>query len=203
MAIAGSESKAKAIFRNHGGVLSASEAIRNGVHPATLYGMVKNNSLEQMARGRYRLAGMPSFSEPDLVAVALRSRQGVVCLISALSFHELTTQIPHEVYLAIPAGRKPPVLKHPPVRIFYYSARTFDEGVEVHDMEGVKVRIYCPERTLADCFKFRNKIGTDVAVEALKRYFRRRKSDMNLMHRFARKCRVEKVMGPYLETVLS
>ena len=196
------ELKAKKIFRSHGGILSTSETIRSGVHPVTLYGMLKNDSLEQISRGRYRLADMLAFCEPDIVTIALRSRQGVICLVSALSFHELTLQIPRQIYMAIPAGRKPPILTHPPIRVFYYSRQTFGGGVETHEMNGVKVRIYSPERTLADCFKFRNKIGTDVAIEALKMYFRRRKSDVNLVMRFARMCRVEKVMAPYLETVL-
>jgi predicted transcriptional regulator of viral defense system len=165
--------------------------------------MVKAGSLKQVVRGQYRLASMPEFTEPDLVAVALRSHQGVICLVSALFFHELTTQIPHEVYLAIPSGRKPPVLRYPPVRVFYYSSATFTKGVQVHDVQGVKVRIYSPERTLVDCFKFRNRIGVDVAVEAMKRYCRRRNSNMDAVLGFARLCRVEKVMAPYLETVLS
>ena len=197
------DSKAKDIFKKHGGMLCASEAIRCGVHPATLYGMVKAGSLKQVVRGQYRLASMPAFTEPDLVAVALRAHQGVICLVSALFFHDLTTQIPHEVYLAIPSGRKPPVLQYPPVRVFYYSSAAFTQGVQVHDVQGVKVRIYSPERTLADCFKFRNRIGVDVAVEAMKRYCRRRNSNMDAVLSFARLCRVEKVMAPYLETVLS
>lgn len=196
-------SRAKSIFGQHGGMLSTVAAMKHGVHPATLYQMRERGDLKLIARGLYRLASLPDFSQPDLVTVALRARKGVICLISALAFHELTTQIPHEVHLALPACAKPPILRHPPMRIFYYSPAHFEAGVQVHEIDGVKVRIYDPERTLADCFKFQNKIGHDVAIEALKRYCRRKNSDMDALLKFARICRVARVMQPYLEAVMA
>jgi predicted transcriptional regulator of viral defense system len=193
---------AKRLFRRHGGVLRTSEALRLGIHPRTLYAMRDQGLLERLSRGLYRLADLPPLGNPDLVTVALKVPGGVICLISALAYHELTTQIPHEVYLALPRGAEPPRLEHPPVRVFWFTGKAFTEGVETHEVDGVPVRIYGAEKTLADCFKYRNKIGLDTAVEALRRYVRGRRAPIDTLMSYARICRVEKVMRPYLEALL-
>ena len=190
------------VFRRHGGVLRTSEAIRLGIHPRTLYAMRDAGVLECLSRGLYRIADLPHLSNPDLVAVALKVPTGVICLISALAYHELTTQIPHEVYLALPRGAEPPRLDHPPIRIFWFTGKAFAEGIDTHEVDGVPVRIYGVEKTLADCFKYRNKIGLDTAVEALKGYVSGRRIDIDKLMVYARICRVEKVMRPYLEALL-
>ena len=184
---------------NTGGALRASEAISAGIHPRTLYAMRDAEELEVLSRGLYRLAGLPPLREPDLATVAKCVPRGVVCLISALSFHELTTQIPHEVHLAIPRNARTPKLKFPPLQIFRFSQDAFEAGIETHTIDGVAVRIYSPEKTLADCFKFRNKIGLDVALEALRAYRRRSRPRLQAVLDYARRCRVEKVIRPYLE----
>ena len=190
------------VFRRHGGVLRTSEAIRLGIHPRTLYAMRDAGVLDCLSRGLYRIADLPHLSNPDLVAVALKVPTGVICLISALAYHELTTQIPHEVYLALPRGAEPPRLDHPPIRIFWFTGKAFAEGIDTHEVDGVPVRIYGVEKTLADCFKYRNKIGLDTAVEALKGYVSGRRIDIDKLMVYARICRVEKVMRPYLEALL-
>ena len=190
------------VFRRHGGVLRTSEAIRLGIHPRTLYAMRDAGVLECLSRGLYRIADLPHLSNPDLVAVALKVPTGIICLISALAYHELTTQIPHEVYLALPRGAEPPRLDHPPIRIFWFTGKAFAEGIDTHEVDGVPVRIYGVEKTLADCFKYRNKIGLDTAVEALKGYVSGRRIDIDKLMVYARICRVEKVMRPYLEALL-
>ena len=190
------------VFRRHGGVLRTSEAIRLGIHPRTLYAMRDAGVLECLSRGLYRIADLPHLSNPDLVAVALKVPKGVICLISALAYHELTTQIPHEVYLALPRGAEPPRLDHPPIRIFWFTGKAFAEGIDTHEVDGVPVRIYGVEKTLTDCFKYRNKIGLDTAVEALKAYVSGRRIDIDKLMVYARICRVEKVMRPYLEALL-
>jgi len=192
----------KKVFRRHGGVLRTSEAIRLGIHPRTLYAMHDAGVLECLSRGLYRLSDLPPLGNPDLVAVALRVPAGVICLISALAYHELTTQIPHEVYLALPRGAEPPRLDHPPVRIFWFTGRAFAEGIDKHQVDGAPIRVYGVEKTLADCFKYRNKIGLDTAIEALKRYISGRRVDVEKLLAYARICRVEKVMRPYLEALL-
>ena len=121
----------------------------------------------------YRFADMSVMGNPDLTTVALKIPKGVICLISALSWHEMTAEIPHEIYLALPRGAEPPRLMYPLLRIFWFQGHAFEEGVEEHDMDGIRVRICSPEKTLADCFKYRNKIGLDVVIEALKLYRQR------------------------------
>ncbi len=192
---------AKRLFRRHGGVLRTSEALRLGIHPRALYAMRDEGLLECLSRGLYRLADLPPLGNPDLVAVALKVPGGVICLISALAYHELTTQIPHEVYLALPRGAEPPRLDYPPVRVFWFTGKAFSEGVETHEVDGVPVRLYGAEKTLADCFKYRNKIGLDTVVEALRRYVSRRHRQVDTLMAYARICRVEKVMRPYLEAL--
>jgi predicted transcriptional regulator of viral defense system len=179
-----------------------SEAIRSGVHRRILYSMRDTGVIEQLSRGLYRLADMPPLGNPDLVSVAKKVPNGVICLISALAYHEITTQIPHQVYLAIKRRSEPPRLDRPSVRVFSFSARAFAGGIEIHDIDSVPVRIYSPEKTLADCFKYRNKIGLDTAIEALKLYRQRKRLKADELVRFARICRVEKVMQPYLQALL-
>jgi predicted transcriptional regulator of viral defense system len=159
---------AEGLFRKHGGMLRASEAIALGIHPRILYRLRDENRLVTVSRGLYRLADLPDLSDPDLVSVAARIPQAVICLISALAFHEITTEIPHDVSIALPRTVKRPRLDYPPLRVFWFSGEALTEGVEEHKIDGVKVRIYGPEKTVADCFKFHNKIGLDVAIDALK-----------------------------------
>ena len=164
--------------------------------------MLDAGLVERVSRGLYRLTDLPPLANPDLAIVAARVPDGVVCLISALAFHDLTTQIPHRVQLAIPRGRKAPRIDHPPVEVFRFSAAALESGVETHAQDGVKVRVYSPEKTLADCFKHRNRIGLDVAIEALRLWRQRRGVSVEELLRQAKVCRVERVMRPYLEATL-
>ena len=189
-------------FNRGGGVLRTSAALRAGIHPRRLYEMRDSGVVERLGRGLYRLADLPPLSNPDLVTVAAKVPAGVVCLISALAYHEITTQIPHEVQLALPRGAEPPRLEHPPLRIFWFSGRAFTEGIERHKVDGIVMRVYSPEKTLADCFKYRNKLGLDTVLEALRLYRTRKRTKVDELMRFARVCRVEKVMRPYLEALL-
>ena len=196
--------KAESIFREHSGVLRTKEAIKFGIHPRTLYAMRDAGLVERLGWGKYRLASMPPLGNPDLVSVAAAAPRAVLCLISALSFHEITTQVPHEVHLALERQKaKRPKITYPPIKVFWYSSRAFHEGVESHDIDGVAVRVYCPEKTVADCFKFRNKIGTDVAIEALRLCRQRKRSRVDKLLHYARICRVERIMKPYLEAMLA
>jgi predicted transcriptional regulator of viral defense system len=189
-------------FRKHGGIMRMAEALQAGVHRNTLYALRDAGILEQLSRGLYRLASAPPLASPDLVTVARRVPRGVICLISALAFHDLTTQVPHEVYLAVPRDAEPPRIDYPPVRVFRFSGQAYAAGMETHDLEGTPVRVYSREKTLADCFKYRNKIGLDTALEALKRYRQQGRIDAEALLRYAQVCRVAKVMRPYLEAIL-
>ena len=190
------------IFREHGGYLRMSEAIGHGMTRYMLYALRDRGVIEPISRGVYRLADLPPMGNPDLVTVQLRFPNAVVCLISALSFHNITTQVPHEVSVAVPRGSRVPSLDYPPVRAHRYSREAYEPGIETHHIDGVPVRVYSPEKTLADCFKFRNTIGTDVVLEALKLHRERNGFDLRTLLDCARACRMERVMQPYLEVLL-
>ena len=194
--------KAREILRRHGGVLRMSEALHAGIHRRMLYSMLEAGVIERLSRGLYRLADLPPLGNPDLVSVALKVSSGVICLVSALAYHEITTQIPHEVYLALARGMEPPRMEYPPMRIFWFSGEAFTQGIENYKLDDVQARIYSPEKTIADCFKYRNKIGLDTAIEALKLCWERKHPKVDDLMQFARICRVEKVMRPYLEVLL-
>ncbi len=190
------------IFRKHGGRLRMSEAIRNGITRYMLYSLRDKGIIEQVSRGIYRLAELPPISNPDLVTVSLRFPHAVICLVSALAYHDITTQIPHAVSVAVPRNSRIPYLDYPPVQAHRFSKAAYASGIEEHRIADVPVHIYCPEKTLADCFKFRNKIGMDVVLEALALYRSRMKMDLGELLSHARVCRVEKVMRPYLEATV-
>ena len=189
------------IFREHGGQLRMSEALSKGMNRYMLYSLRDKGITEQLSRGVYRLSELPPVSNPDLITVSIRFPKAVICLISALSFHELTTQIPHEVSIAITRESRTPVLDWPPLAVHRFSKITFEAGIEKHDIDGVKIRMYSPEKTLADCFKFRNKLGMDIVLEALKFYKAGKIFNVGKILKYARICRVEKIMTPYLEAL--
>lgn len=194
--------RAVAVFKKNGGILRTSQALREGIHPSTLYTMRDGGMLEVVSRGVFRLAGSEPLENPDLVTVATRVPSGVICLISALAFHQITTQIPHEIHVAIQRGAELPRLEYPPIKIYWFKDQAFTAGVDTHKLDGVDIHIYSPEKTLADCFKFRNKIGLDTAVEAVRFYRERKSVNVDALMRYAAICRVEKVMRPYLEAIL-
>ena len=134
--------------------------------------------------------------------MALRVPNGVVCLISALAFDELTTQIPHVVALALPRDVRSPRFEHPSIRVFRFAGPAMRAGVETHAVDGVRVRVFAAEKTLTDCFKYRNKIGLDTAIEALRLCRQRRRLNVEELMKFAAISRVQNVMRPYLEAVL-
>jgi len=194
--------KPEDIFRKHGGQLRMSEALDQGITRYMLYSMRDKGILEQVSRGIYRLVELPPISHPDFVTIGLRFPNAVICLVSALSYHDLTTQIPHVVSIAIPKDSRIPSLDYPPVQAHKFSKASYEAGLEKHRIDGVTVKIYSPEKTIADCFKFRNKVGMDVVLEALKLYKARKRFNPGALFHYAKICRVEKVMRPYLEAVV-
>jgi len=194
--------RAVAVFKKHGGILHTAQALRADIHPGTLYAMRDSGTLEAVSRGVYRLADSSPLGNPDLVTVATRVSGGVICLISALAFHDLTTQIPHEVHVALPRGAEEPRLDHPPIKTYRFTGKAYTEGVETHELDGVIVRIFSPEKTLADCFKFRTKVGLDTAVEAVRFYRERKRVKVDDLMHYAAICRVNKIIRPYLEALL-
>jgi len=194
--------KALIAIRKGGGVIKTKEALEKGIQSRTLGQLLDAGKLELISRGVYRLTEEEPVSNPDLFTVAARVPKAVICLISALSFHDLTTQIPHKVDIALERTASDPRLDYPPLAIHRFSGKALLEGIEKHKIDGVNIRVYSAEKTLADCFKFRNQIGLDVALEALKFYRARKKVNMKAVTHYARICRVENVMKPYLEALV-
>ncbi len=187
-------------FRRHSGVLRTKQALALGIHPATLYELRDSGKVTALARGLYKLTDAAESRNPDLAVVGARAPGAAVCLISALAYHGITTQVPAVVHLAVPRGRYYKLKLDPlPVQVYRYDPKTFEAGLESQELGGGRVKVYNVARTLADCFKFRNKIGLDVALEALRLARERKKvSTRELLH-YARLLRVERLMQPYLQ----
>jgi len=192
----------RVLASRQGSFLRTGDLLKAGIHPRTLYAMVRAGDLEKVSRGLYRPAGGPPLANPDLVTVALKAPRAVVCLLSALAVHGLTAEIPHEIDIALRRGDTRPRLDHPPLRVHWFTGAAYSEGIETKTMGGVPVRLYCREKTLADVFKYRNMLGIDTAVDALRRYWRSRQSAPEALLHFCRICRVERVIRPYMEGVL-
>lgn len=197
-----SASRAREAFAASGGVLRASEALRRGIGRGTLYAMRDAGDIERLSRGLYRLTDLPPLTDPDLAIVGARVPQGVVCLVSALAYHELTTEIPRRVDVALRRGGTPPRLDYPPLAIHWFSGEAFTAGVETHVTDGVRVRIYSAEKSVADCFKHRGRVGLDTALDALRAYLARPNANIDALMGMADVCRVARVMRPYAEALL-
>jgi predicted transcriptional regulator of viral defense system len=194
--------QARAEFRRHGGLLRMADAVRSGIHRRTLYAMRDAGQVEVLAGGLYRLTDAPPLGNPDIVTVAAKVPHGVVYLISALAFHEMTTQIPHEVCIAVPRNSEPPRLDYPPIRVVRLSQAPYEAGIETHKLDGMAVKVYSREKTLADCFKHRNEIGLDTVLEASRMYKAQRRVDVDAILHFAAICRMARVARPYLEALM-
>jgi predicted transcriptional regulator of viral defense system len=195
--------KAIKTFRSHSGLLRTQQAIDEGIAPRTLYRLRESGAIVRESRGLYRLAETEPGAYFDLVQVALKVPKGVICLISALAFHGLGTQIPQHVYIAVPINSEKPRIEYPPIRIFWLSQKRYSASIEEHELDGISVRIYGIEKTIADCFKFRNRIGLDVALEALRDYAEHKRINIDDLLFYANLNRVEKIVRPYLEMLLA
>ena len=172
-----------------------------GLPTVALTRLVRQGRLQRVGRGLYALPDRPVSEHNTLAAVARKHPQAIVCLLSALRFHDLTTQSPFEVWLAIPNKARAPKMDYPPLRIVRFSGEALNVGVEDHVIDGVPVRVTSVARTVADCFKFRNKIGLDVALEALQEAWRAKRVSMDKLWHYATLCRVTNVMRPYMESL--
>ena len=183
------------------GLVRPAEMEARGVARARLYRLVRQGLVERRARGIYVAAGHAPTAEHTLAQVAIRVPAGVFCLLTALRFHGLTTQSPAEVWIALPEKARKPRMDYPRLRVARFSGSALTEGIERHRVEGVEMRVYSAAKTVADCFKYRNKLGIDVAVEALRDFSRRNRGGATELARFARICRVTRVMQPYLDAI--
>jgi predicted transcriptional regulator of viral defense system len=184
------------------GVTTAADVEAGGISRNHLYELCKAGKIERTARGHYRIPGALSTEHGVLIEVAKRVPKGVFCLLSALSFHGLTTQIPYDVWITVPRGGWRPQMDYPPLNLTYASGESYAFGIREHTVQGVVIKIYTPAKTVADCFKFRNKVGLDVAIEALREVWRSRLASMDDLAEAASVCRVFTVMRPYLEAIV-
>lgn len=182
--------------------MRTSAALAAGIQPRTLYWMRDHGLLETLSRGVYLPTSHQLPPKPDVVAIMARVPRAVLCLVSALDLHEIGTQIPAEVQIALPRDVRPPHIDYPRVRVFHMSPAAMSAGVEEQTMAGVRVRVFNIAKTIADCFKFRNRVGLDTAVEALQEVVRQRRvAPGDIMH-YAKIDRVENIIRPYLEALL-
>jgi len=183
------------------GMIRRQDVVARGIHPEHLRRLCARGLLVRVSRGLYMLPDADVSEHHSLAEACKRVPHGIVCLLSALRFHDIGTQGPHEVWIAIAPKARRPAPAYPPLRIVRFSGKALSEGVEKHTIDGVPVRITSPARTIADCFKYRNKIGLDVAVEALRDCRQQRKCTMDDLWRYAKLCRVSNVIRPYVEAM--
>lgn len=183
------------------GVLRPRDLDELGVAREYLNKLHKEGYFERVGRGLYRLTDSEIGRFSQLAEIAKRIPKGVICLISALDFHELTTQIPHQIWLAIPPKDRAPRIAYPPLRIIRLAETSLHFGVETHTIDGVKVKVFSPAKTVADCFKFRSQVGFDVALEALRDCYREKRATMDQLWEAANVCRMTNVMRPYMESL--
>jgi predicted transcriptional regulator of viral defense system len=183
------------------GILRSSDLEGMGIPRVVLRRLTAAGHLEKIGRGLYRLQNAQASENESLAAVAVRVPQAIFCLLTALQFHELTTQLPRQIWIAMPRGSHTPKIDYPPIKMVQFTGAAYSEGIEVHECDQVKIRIYNVAKTVADCFKYRNKIGIDVAIEALRDARRLKKASADELWRYAKIGRVANVMRPYLEVV--
>lgn len=183
------------------GLVRPADLDAQGIPRIYLTRLTASGKLEKAGRGLYRLPEGVTSEDESLALVATRVPQAVFCLLTALQFHELTTQLPRQVWIALPKGSHAPRIDYPPIKLVQYSGAAFTEGIETHRRDRVELRVYSAAKTVADCFKHRNKIGLDVALEALRDARRQKKASADDLWRYAKICRVANVMRPYLEAI--
>jgi len=184
-------------------VFTVREAGQAGYHSQQITRLLATGAIERVARGHYRLSELPVTEHHALAMAARAVPRGVICLLSALALHGIGTQVPADVWIAIPRGSRAPTVRQLPLRVVRFSGAAFTEGIEQRRIEGQSVRIYSVAKTVADLFKHRNRVGLEVAIEALREAWRERRFTMDALDRAARACRVERVMRPYVEAVVS
>ncbi len=189
-------------IQKKGGYARTAELIKAGFYKVTIYAAMKEGHITRLKHGLYGLVDIPDISHPDLVTASLAIPKGVICLIAALFFYEVTDEIPRYIDMAVPAGWQVKPIEIMAIRIYHFSLPTWEACVEIHKLGQHEIKIYCLAKTIADCFKFRNQIGVDVARSALKNAFEQKKVSHQEIMKYAKICRVTNVIKPILETLL-
>lgn len=184
------------------GLIRPRDVVAVGISGEYLNKLLAEGELERPTRGVYRLPNRPVTERTQLAEIAKRAPHGVVTLLSALQFHGLTTQLPHEIWIAIPEGTRAPRIDYPPVRVTRFAPEPYQYGIEKHRVDGIEIKVYSAAKTVADCFKLRGQIGLDVALDALRDCLRQEKATANQLWEAAKVCRMTNVMRPYMEALL-
>lgn len=185
------------------GIMRLSDLKRRGINPATLARLVDEGVLHRPSRGLYELAGADFDISHSLAEVATRVPKGVICLVSALQFHEITLQLPRSVWIAIGSKDRKPAIDYPPIRVARFGEKALTLGIKTYTIDSVPVRIFDPAKSIVDCFRFRSTVGLDVAMEALRMGWRSRKASPDDVARYAQALRIWSVVRPYLESVVA
>ncbi len=181
------------------GILRPKDVLKYGITKMHLWRLQEEGVLERPARGLYVLSGTDFGANEYLIQACKRVPKGVICLLSALRFHEITTQSPFALWMAIPNKARTPRIEDLPLRFVRFSGKAFDKGIETHFVKGASMKVYCIAKTVADCFKYRNKLGLDVAIEALQECWRAKKCSIDELWKYAKICRISNIMKPYME----
>lgn len=184
------------------GIVLANDIAMLGIPATYLSRLVERGALQRIGRGVYMLPDHQVTENHTLAVVCAQVPAGVICLLSALRFHNLTTQLPFQVWMALKKHAWKPTIEDVSMRYFWFSGPSYTEGIESHQVEGINVNVYSPAKTVADCFKFRNRLGTDIAVEALRDGLQHRHFTIDELWHYAKICRVQSVITPYIEAIL-
>ncbi|HPD61139.1 MAG TPA: type IV toxin-antitoxin system AbiEi family antitoxin domain-containing protein [Thermodesulfobacteriota bacterium] len=195
--------KAINIIKEKGGLIRTKEAFKEGIHRRTFYALRDQGTLIPISRGLFHLTDLDIPTEVGLAEVAKKVPNGVICLISALAFHRLTTQIPYQIWLAVDRKARKPKITYPPIKVFHFSSTMFIQGIETHRIMGQEVKIYNAPKTVIDCFRWQKEVGLDVALEGAKEYLKRANASPAKLMEYARICQIEKRIAPYLRAIVS
>jgi len=194
--------KINKIFKKHNGFARTNDILAAGIHRRDIKRMRDEGRIIRVKRGLYRLSEIPLVSNQGYIDLARAVPEGVICLLSALSYHELTTFNPSVISMALCRGRRRPKIEYPPVEFYYISKKQFKAGVDEIKIKGHKIRIYCPEKTICDCFRYRSKLGLDIAKEGLSEYLKRKGRNLESLFEYAEICRVKKLMEIWVNAMI-
>jgi predicted transcriptional regulator of viral defense system len=192
----------KKTFKSNKGYARTRDLLAQGVHPRDIKGMVDAGTISKVKNGLYRLSDVSVVSHQSFIDIARAVPEGVICLLSALSYYQLTTFNPSVVSVAIYRKAWRPKIMYPPVEFYYFSTKQFQSGIDTITIEGQKIRIYSPEKTLCDCFRYRNKLGLDIAKEALTEYLKWKKRNIEKLLEFSAVCRVKPILQTWLSALV-
>lgn len=190
------------IFKTHNGYARSKDILAEGIHPRDIKSILDEGIVIKVKNGLYRLSDTPVLSNQSFIDLACAVPEGVICLLSALSYYETTTFNPSIISMAIHRKSWRPKIEYPPVEFYYFSKKQFEAGIDKINIRGYKVNIYCREKTICDCFRYRNKLGIDIAKEGLSEYLRRKDRNLERLLKYAEICRVKKLMEIWINAMI-